>query len=108
MAGHVVGSGHGIPAAGHELLVGMVDPGVKLLQSGEPGALNELGAVRRPQLSNGGAPRLGDYDGKPFHSVSIMEFSGEFVAHEAQYLADPFDAPPSRAALADPMPDRSS
>jgi len=48
------------------------------------------------------------YDGKPSYSVSIMEFSGEFVARETQYFADPFDAPPRRAALAEPMPDRSS
>jgi hypothetical protein len=47
------------------------------------------------------------YDGRPSYSVSIMEFSGEFVAHETQYFADPFDAPQWRAALAEPMPDRS-
>jgi hypothetical protein len=46
------------------------------------------------------------YDGAPSYSVSIMEFSGEFVAHETQYFADPFDAPDSRAALAEQMPDR--
>jgi hypothetical protein len=33
------------------------------------------------------------YDGRPTYSVSIMEFSGEFVGHESQYFADPFDAP---------------
>jgi hypothetical protein len=47
------------------------------------------------------------YDGKPSYSVSIMEFSGEFVGHETQYFADPFDPPQWRAALAEPMPDRS-
>ena len=47
------------------------------------------------------------YDGAPTHSVSIMEFSGGLVAHETQYFADPFDAPQWRAALAEPMPDRS-
>ena len=47
------------------------------------------------------------YDGAPTHSVSIMEFSGGFVTHETQYFADPFDAPPSRAALAERMPDHS-
>jgi SnoaL-like domain len=46
------------------------------------------------------------YDGKPSCSVSVMEFSGEFVAHETQYFADPFDAPQWRAALAEHMPDR--
>ena len=47
------------------------------------------------------------YDGVPTHSVSIMEFSGGLVAHETQYFADPFDAPQWRAALSEPMPDRS-
>ncbi len=47
------------------------------------------------------------YDGVPTHSVSIMELSGGLVAHETQYFADPFDAPKWRAALAEPMPDRS-
>jgi hypothetical protein len=45
------------------------------------------------------------YDGVPTHSVSIMEFADEEVAHETQYFADPFPAPASRAALAEPMPD---
>jgi hypothetical protein len=44
------------------------------------------------------------YDGVPSHSVSIMEFAGEHVVHETQYFADPFPAPASRAALAEPMP----
>ena len=48
------------------------------------------------------------YDGLPSHSVSIMEFSGGYVAHETQYFADPFDAPESRAALAEPIPGPSS
>jgi hypothetical protein len=48
------------------------------------------------------------YDGAPTHSVSIMEFSGGFVAHETQYFADPFEAPASRAPLAERMPDRPS
>ena len=47
------------------------------------------------------------YDGVPSHSVSIMEFSGDLVTHETQYFAAPFDPPPWRAALAEPMPDRS-
>jgi hypothetical protein len=47
------------------------------------------------------------YDGVPTHSVSIMELSGGLVAHETQYFADPFDAPKWRAALAEPIPDRS-
>ena len=46
------------------------------------------------------------YDGAPTYSVSLMEFSGDQVAHEAQYFADPFPAPASRAALAEQIPDR--
>ncbi len=46
------------------------------------------------------------YDGVPTYSVSIMEFAGDHVAHETQYFADPFGAPASRAALAEPMPGR--
>jgi SnoaL-like domain len=45
------------------------------------------------------------YDGAPTDSVSIMEFTDGFVAHETQYFADPFDAAPSRAALAETIPD---
>jgi ketosteroid isomerase-like protein len=33
------------------------------------------------------------YDGSPSYTVSIMEFSGDKVARETQYFADPF--PPS-------------
>ena len=43
------------------------------------------------------------YDGIPTCSVSIMEFADEYVAHETQYFADPFPAPTSRSALAEPM-----
>jgi SnoaL-like protein len=46
------------------------------------------------------------YDGAPTYSVSLMEFTGDQVTHETQYFADPFPAPASRAALAEPMPDR--
>jgi hypothetical protein len=44
------------------------------------------------------------YDGVPTYSVSIMEMTDGLVAHETQYFADPFDAAPSRAALAEPIP----
>ena len=37
------------------------------------------------------------YDGKPSCTVSIMEFTGDKVARETQYFADPFVAPASRA-----------
>ncbi len=45
------------------------------------------------------------YDGVPTYSVSIMEFADDLVSHETQYFADPFKAPASRAALAEPIPD---
>src|ERR1700685_2994623 len=37
------------------------------------------------------------YDSKSPFTVSIMEFSGDKVAHETQYFADPFVAPAFRA-----------
>ena len=37
------------------------------------------------------------YDGKPSHTVSIMEFIVDKVARETQYFADPFVAPAFRA-----------
>ncbi len=46
------------------------------------------------------------YDGAPTYSVSIMELAGDMVTHETQYFADPFPAPASRAALAEPIPGR--
>jgi hypothetical protein len=46
------------------------------------------------------------YDGVPTNTVSVMEFDHEHVVHETQYFADPFPAPASRAALAEPMPGR--
>ena len=44
------------------------------------------------------------YDGAPTYSVSVMELTDGLVTHETQYFADPFDAAPSRAALAEPIP----
>jgi hypothetical protein len=35
-----------------------------------------------------------------------MEFTDDLVRHETQYFADPFQAPPRRAALAEPIPGR--
>jgi SnoaL-like domain len=43
------------------------------------------------------------YDGKPSYTVSIMEFSGDKVAHETQYFADPFVAPTWRAQWVERM-----
>jgi hypothetical protein len=37
------------------------------------------------------------YDSKPSYTVSIMEFTGDKVARETQYFADPFPAPAFRA-----------
>ena len=45
------------------------------------------------------------YDGRPTFSVSVMEFADERIVHETQYFADPFDAPASRAELAESMPE---
>jgi hypothetical protein len=43
------------------------------------------------------------YDGKPSCTVSIMEFSGDKVARETQYFADPFPAPAFRAQWVERM-----
>ncbi|HEY7260799.1 MAG TPA: nuclear transport factor 2 family protein [Trebonia sp.] len=44
------------------------------------------------------------YDGVPTYAVSVMEFTDAQVTHETQYFADPFQAPPWRAELAEPIP----
>ena len=44
------------------------------------------------------------YDGVPTYSVSVMEITDGLVTHETQYFADPFDAAPGRASLAEPIP----
>jgi ketosteroid isomerase-like protein len=46
------------------------------------------------------------YDGAPTYSVSVMQVAGDLVTQETQYFADPFPAPASRAALAEPIPGR--
>jgi hypothetical protein len=43
------------------------------------------------------------YDGRPSHTVSIMEFRDDKVARETQYFADPFMAPASRAQWVERM-----
>jgi hypothetical protein len=43
------------------------------------------------------------YDGKPSYTVSIMEFSGDKVARETQYFADPFVTPAWRAQWVERM-----
>ena len=42
------------------------------------------------------------YDGVPYYTVSIMEFSDGKVAREAQYFGQAFKPGPSRAHLVDP------
>ncbi len=41
------------------------------------------------------------YDGRPYLTVSIMEFSGAQVVLETQYFTEPFEAAPWRAQWAD-------
>ena len=43
------------------------------------------------------------YDGRPFYTVSIMEFLDGKVARETQYFADPFEPGPSRAQWVEQM-----
>jgi hypothetical protein len=43
------------------------------------------------------------YDSKPSYTVSIMEFSGDKVARETQYFADPFEASAWRAQWVERM-----
>ncbi len=43
------------------------------------------------------------YDGKPSYTVSIVEFTGDKVAHETQYYADPLPAPAWRAQWVERM-----
>src|SRR6202167_4742242 len=43
------------------------------------------------------------YDSKPSYTVSIMEFSGDKVARETQYFADPFEAGTWRAQWVERM-----
>ena len=37
------------------------------------------------------------YDDRPYHTVSVMEFTDGKVTHETQYFSDPFAAPAWRA-----------
>jgi len=46
------------------------------------------------------------YDAKPTYTVSIMEFTGNKVARETQYFADPFVAPAFRAQWVERMDSR--
>ncbi|OBA92449.1 hypothetical protein A5642_09390 [Mycolicibacterium mucogenicum] len=43
------------------------------------------------------------YDGQPFYTVSIMEFSGTEVVRETQYFTEAFEPGPSRAQWVERM-----
>ena len=43
------------------------------------------------------------YDGQPFYTVSIMEFSGAEVVRETQYFTEAFEPGPSRAQWVERM-----
>ncbi len=43
------------------------------------------------------------YDGRPYYTVSVMEFLNGKVAHETQYFGDPFEPGPSRAQWVERM-----
>lgn len=43
------------------------------------------------------------YDGQPFYTVSIMEFSGAGVVRETQYFTEAFEPGPSRAQWVERM-----
>jgi ketosteroid isomerase-like protein len=43
------------------------------------------------------------YDGKPSHTVSIMEFRDGKVFRETQYFGDPFEPWPGRARWVEPI-----
>jgi hypothetical protein len=45
-----------------------------------------------------------EYDGKPFYTVSIMEFSDGKVSRETQYFSEPFEPSPSRANWVEQAP----
>ena len=48
------------------------------------------------------------YDGKPSHTVSIMEFRDGKIARETQYFADPFEASTWRAPWVERMDEEST
>ncbi len=43
------------------------------------------------------------YDGQPYYTVSIMEFSGAEVVRETQYFTEAFEPGPSRAQWVERM-----
>jgi ketosteroid isomerase-like protein len=43
------------------------------------------------------------YDGRPVHTVSVMEFEGDRVVRETHHFADPFEPPAWRARWVEPL-----
>lgn len=68
---------------------------------GRPSSFN----VRR--ITGSGNLRITEYtityQGRPAHTVSIMEFRDGKVVHETQYFADPFQAPVWRSQWVTPI-----
>jgi len=58
-------------------------------------------AVQR--IIGGGDLWVSGFSGKPTYTVSIMEFRGDKVARETQYVADPFEAPAWRSQWVERM-----
>jgi hypothetical protein len=72
-----------------------------------PGCAGESSAVTTPNRGDLWVSEcVITYDGATTHSVSILEFTDGLLMHETQYFADPFQAPPSRTPLAEPIPGR--
>jgi ketosteroid isomerase-like protein len=44
------------------------------------------------------------YDGRPVHTVSIMEFRGDRVGKETHYFAEPFEPPEWRSRWVETLP----
>ena len=77
---------------------------VQALRSHHPG--RPSGFVVRRMLGEGDlwvTEYVITYDGRPVHTVSIMEFRGDKVAREVQYFADPFEPPAWRAQWVEVM-----
>jgi hypothetical protein len=69
-------------------------------------AIDREAAIRARLQEHWEASERGDIDGVPTYSLSVMQITDGLVTHETQYFADPFPAPPGRAALAEPIPAR--
>jgi hypothetical protein len=80
---------------GGERLVGRAN--VRAMRDAYPSAL----ALRTERIRGGGelwvAENVLTYDGKPMHTINIMEFRDGKVARETIYFGDPWDPPAWRA-----------